>query len=77
MVRPDPERPCLARAYRRRGGICGDPSDTIRKVQAAPGLWIHVPLCHPHQHVWDEAQDWGGPDVVRETPCVDLDCLGG
>jgi len=75
MSPADPKQPCQARTYRRRGDICGEPSDTTRKVQAAPGLWIHVRLCHYHQHVWDEAQDWGGPEVEREERCgPDSDC---
>lgn len=68
MAPPDPNQPCQAR-LRKRGPICGQPSDTVRKVQAAPGLWIHVRLCHRHQHIWDEALDWGGPEPIREQPC--------
>lgn len=69
MGKPDPKQPCQARHYRRKGDICGKPSDTTRKVQAAPGLWVHVRLCHHHQHVWDEAQEWGGAEPIREKPC--------
>ena len=69
MGTPDPNKPCEARHYRRKGNVCGKPSDTTRKVQAAPGLWIHVRLCHQHQHVWDEAQEWGGAEPIGEKPC--------
>jgi len=60
---------CLARSNRRQSPPCGEPADTVRKFQAAPGLWVHVPLCHEHQHVWDEAEDFTGREVFREPPC--------
>jgi hypothetical protein len=63
-----PDRPCEARSHKRSTPTCGKPGDTVRRIQAAPGLWIHIDLCHAHQHVWDEAWDWGGPDVKREDP---------
>lgn len=69
MSPPNPDHPCQARAYRRRGDICSEPSDTTRKVQGAPGLWVHIRLCHLHQHIWDEATEWGGPEVIREESC--------
>ena len=69
MSPTNPKVPCQARTYRRKGDICGEPTDTTRKVQAAPGLWIHVRLCHYHQHIWDEGQAWGGPDIVEEPLC--------
>lgn len=62
-------KPCAARAYRRLCDPCGEPADTIRRVQAAPGLWVHAPVCHYHQHLWDEAGEWGGAIVYREDPC--------
>lgn len=61
---------CMARSFKRCSPVCGEPTDTTRKVQAAPGLWIHVKLCHFHQHHWDEGEQWGGPNVLRETPCL-------
>ncbi len=62
-------RKCRARAFRRGAKPCGEPSDTTRTFQAAPGLWIQVPLCHFHQHVWDEGGQFKGPVVHREPPC--------
>jgi len=54
-------------ANRRGGKIrCDRPADTIRRIEGAPGLWIHVPLCHEHQHIWDEAGRWGGALLYRE-----------
>jgi hypothetical protein len=60
---------CQARSHKRGISPCGKKSDTVRRVQAAPGLWIHVKLCHFHQHHWDEGLQWGGPLVVQEAPC--------
>ena len=62
---------CVARAYKRKSDVCGAPADTVRRVQAAPGLWVHVSLCHLHQHIWDEGSKWGGPDILRESTCGD------
>jgi len=64
-----PKQQCIARTKKRQSKICGEESDTTRKVQAAPGLWIHAPLCHYHQHIWDEALDWGGAVLYREMLC--------
>jgi len=69
MGKASKEIRCLARNHRRQSPPCGEPSDTVRKFQAAPGLWVHVPLCHAHQHVWDEAGDFQGREVFRELPC--------
>ncbi len=63
------KRKCWARTYRRGSKPCGEPSDTTRAFQAAPGLWIQVPLCHYHQHILDEGSRFEGPTVHREPPC--------
>ena len=57
---------CLARKRKRHIKPCGVVADTIRRIEAAPSIWIHVPLCHEHQHVWDIAGEWGGAVIYRE-----------
>ena len=64
---------CQARGKKRkrlggRGGRirCDREADTIRRIEAAPGFWVHVELCHDHQYIWDEAGKWGGAILYRE-----------
>lgn len=69
------EKICVARS-RRRAKPCGRPADTTRKIHAAPGIWVHLSLCHEHQHIWDSAKDdWGcDPYIVREPECLCNSC---
>lgn len=75
--------PCDARMPKRRTKPCGEESRTSRVIQAAPGLWIHVNLCHFHQAIWDQAVNWKERRVVREPYypesefCVFCDGYGG
>lgn len=64
------KRPCQAQTCKRKGPTCGEPTDGNRFIHAAPGVWIQIPLCHFHQHVWDEGRDWSGPQLFRKTPCT-------
>lgn len=61
--------PCEARRKRKGQPICGKTAGTIRVYEAAPGMWLHVILCHRHGYVWDQAEAWGGGIPYREPAC--------
>ena len=61
--------PCEARRKRKGQPVCGRGAATVRNFEAAPGMWVHVILCHRHGYVWDQAGDWGGGVPYRELAC--------
>jgi hypothetical protein len=63
-------KPCEARQKRKGHRPCGLPANTVRVYEAAPGMWLHVVLCHRHGYVWDQAEAWGGGIPYRESACT-------
>ncbi len=68
---PPPWRglPCEARQKRKGQPVCGKGAITVRTFEAAPGMWVHIVLCHRHAYVWDQCEDWGGGIAYREKIC--------